>query len=302
MTWRRVGLLLLGFVAGAGAIGAAPQTTFKSDTHLVVLHVNVFDEGSDAVPDLPQAAFRVFEDGQPQEITFFSSADVPVAVGLVLDASGSMISRHPIVHAGGEAFVRTSHPEDELFVVTFNESVRFSLSPTLPFTSNPAVLRAVLAQYHAGGRTALHDAVVAALDHLERSTHQKRVLVVLSDGKDNASRRTRDEMLDRVKRSNAIVYTVSNASRQTGVETDPRLLRRLADGSGGVAYFPDSDTEVIKNFEEIAGNIRRGYLIGYVPRNAEHDGRFRSVRVMVQAPDRKRLTARSREGYEAHAH
>lgn len=279
-----------------------PQTTFRSETDLVVLHVNVFDDRSDAVPDLPQQAFRILEDDEPQEITFFSSADVPVAVGLVLDASGSMITRQRLVFAGGEAFVRTSHPEDELFIVTFNEGVRFELPSTVPFTSHPSLLRGSLRQYQAGGRTALYDAVIAALDHLERASHQKRVIVVLSDGEDNASRHTRDEMLDRVARSSAIVYTVSNATRQAGADADPRLLRRLARVSGGVAYFPDSDEDVIESFDELAGNVRRGYLIGYVPRNSAHDGGFRQVKVAVRAPGRSRLTVRSREGYEAHAH
>jgi VWFA-related protein len=312
--------LLLGLVAAAAAtvhpnaqsprVGdsadaasqTTSQTTFKSDTDLVVLHVNVFDERSDAVPNLPESAFRVYEEDEPQEITFFSSADVPVAVGLVLDGSSSMITRRSMVVTGADAFIRASHPEDELFAIFFNERVMFGLPGTVPFTSQPQLLRAAMGRYQAGGMTALHDAVIAGLDHLERATHQKRVLVVLSDGKDNASRHRRDEMLDRVRQSNAIVYTVSNASRRTGGDADPRLLRRLADSGGGVAYFPDSDDEVVESLDEIAGNVRRGYLIGYVPRNATHDGGFRRVKVTVSAPSRGRLNARSREGYEAHAH
>lgn len=296
--------MLLGFIAVTGATVATrpSQTTFKSDTDLVVLHVTVLDERSEAVPDLPRHAFRVLEDAEPQEIAFFSSADVPVAVGLILDASASMITRHGMVLAGGDAFVRASHPEDELFTVSFNERVHVGLPSDVPFTSHPTLLRAALRQYRAGGRTGLHDAVIAALDHLDRATHQKRVIVVLSDGKDNASRHTRDEMLDRVRRSSAIVYTVSNANRHNSLEADPRTLRRLADASGGVAYFPDSDQEVVGSFDEIAGNVRRGYLIGYVPRNTAHDGGFRRVTITVRAPGRLRLTVRSREGYEAHAH
>jgi Ca-activated chloride channel family protein len=264
--------------------------------------VNVFDERSDAVPNLPQSAFRVFEDDEAQEIRFFNSADVPVAVGLVLDSSASMITRRSMVVAGADAFIRASHAEDELFTIYFNEHVTFGLPATVPFTSHQQLLRAAVARYWAGGRTALHDAMIAGLDHLDRATHQKRVLVVLSDGKDNASRHSRDEMLERVRRSNAIVYSVSNASRRTGGDADPRVLRRLAEAGGGVAYFPDSDDEVVESLDEIAGNIRRGYLIGYVPRNVEHDGGYRRVKVTVRGPGRTRLTARSREGYEAHAH
>jgi VWFA-related protein len=294
--------VLLGVMAAAAVTAAAPQTTFKSSTDLVVLHVNVFDERSDAVPDLPESAFRVFENDEPQEIAFFSGADVPVAVGLVLDGSASMITRRSMVVTGADAFIRTSHPEDELFTIYFNENVTFGLPSTVPFTSQHLLLRTAVARYWAGGMTALHDAVIAGVDHLERATHQKRVLVVLSDGKDNASRHTRDEMLDRVRRSNAIVYTVSNAARRIGGDADPRALRRLAEAGGGVAYFPDSDDEVVESLDDIAGNVRRGYLIGYVPRNAAHDGKFRRVKVVVRAAGRGRLTARSREGYEDHAH
>ncbi|MBI2187192.1 MAG: VWA domain-containing protein [Acidobacteria bacterium] len=312
----RVGAALLGVLAAAagtvhpnahtprvgGPAGARPQTAFKSDTDLVVLHVTVFNERSDAVPDLPQSAFQIFEDGEPQEIAFFSGGDVPVAVGLVLDGSASMITRRRMVMAGADAFIRTRHPEDELFTIHFNEHVQFGLPATVPFTSRWSLLQAAVSHYQAAGRTALHDAVIAGLDHLEQATHQKRVLVVLSDGKDNASRQTRDDMLNRARRSDAIVYTVSSANRRNGLESDPRVLRRLARVSGGVAYFPDSDDEVVESFDEIGGNVRRGYLIGYLPPNGAHDGGFRRVRVAVRAPGRAKLTARSREGYDAHAH
>jgi len=314
--WHRLGGLLLGLAAAAGVTGhpgahavrvgaaavGAPQTTFTSDTDLVVLHVNVFDARSDAVPDLAQSAFQVFEEGERQEITFFSSADVPIAIGLVLDGSASMITRRSLVVAGAEGFIRASRPDDELFTVYFNEHVRFGLPPTVAFTGQSTLLRAAISHYRAGGMTALYDAVIAGLDHLERATHQKRVLVVLSDGEDNASRHTQTELLDRVRRSDALVYTVSNANRRTGLDADPRLLRRLADAGGGVAYFPDSDEEVVDRLDVIAANVRRGYLIGYVPRSGAHDGTFRRIRVAVQAPGRARLTVRSREGYVAHAH
>jgi VWFA-related protein len=213
-----------------------------------------------------------------------------------------MITRRSLVVSGAEAFIRASRPGDELFTIYFNERVTFGLPVTLLFTSHQHLLRAALGRYRAGGMTALHDAVMAGLDHLGRAEHQKRVLVVLSDGKDNASRHTRDEMLDRVRLGNAIVYTVSNADRRIGHDADPRLLRRIADVGGGVAYFPDSDEAVVESFNEIAGNVRRGYVIGYVPHNAAYDGGFRRVNVTVRAPGRGRLTARSREGYEAQAH
>jgi Ca-activated chloride channel family protein len=293
-------------VAAAGRQAAPAQEetqVFRAHSDLVVLHVNVFDGRSDAVPDLPQQAFSVFEDGTPQEISFFANTDVPVAAGLVLDNSGSMITRHGMVVAGSTAFADASHPQDELFAVVFNENVRFGLPPTVAFTTNRVLLRGSVARFPPGGKTALYDAVVAALDHLENATHQKRVLVVLSDGEDNASRLSEADMLEKARRGNTIIYTVSSATAgTTDGNGDRRVLRRLADVSGGVAYFPRDEAEVVQTFEEIAGNIRRGYSIGYVPTNTGHDGGFRRVQVRVRIPDRNNLTVRARDGYLSSSH
>jgi Ca-activated chloride channel family protein len=282
---------------------AQGEQVFRAESDLVVLHVNVFDGRSDAVPDLPQTAFSVIEDGKPQEISFFNNSDMPVAVGLVLDNSGSMIARSGMVLAGSLAFVKASHPEDEVFAVVFNENIRFPLPPTVAFTKNSVMLEASLRRFPAGGKTALYDAVVAAIDHLENATHQKRALVVLSDGDDNASRLSRDDMLEKARRSNTIIYTVSNAlaGRADG-NGNREVLRDLAAISGGVAYFPGSDTDVVRTFEEIAANIRRGYAIGYVPTNMSHDGGFRRVQVRVRVPDRRNLTVRARDGYLSSDH
>jgi VWFA-related protein len=281
---------------------AAPQV-FRAHSDLVVLHVNVFDGRSDAVPNLPQDAFSIVEDGKPQQISFFNSADVPVSVGLVLDNSGSMIARQKMVLAGSVAFANATHPEDELFVVVFNENVRFGLPQTVAFTKNPVMVQSALSRFPPGGKTALHDAVVAAIDHLENAEHQKRVLIVLSDGEDNASLVSQDDMLDKAARSNTIIYTVSNnTAGLTGGDGDRRLLRKLANTSGGIPYFPRNDQEVVRAFEEIAGNIRRGYALGYVPTNTAHDGGFRRVIVRVRAPGHNNLRVRARDGYQASDH
>jgi Ca-activated chloride channel family protein len=294
-------LLILTFALTSGfALRAQdPPTVFRAESNLVVLHINVFDQRSDAVPNLPEEAFKVFEDDRPQEITFFSGADVPVAAGLILDASGSMIAREHMVISGGTAFSRSSHPEDELFTVNFNEYVRYGLPPAMKFTSNPSLLHAALAAYRPNGRTALYDAVIAGLEHLELSTHQKHVLVVLSDGEDNASKYSEKDMMDRARESDAIIYTVSNANRRIGMPGNPGVLRKLADVTGGVAYFPSSDEKVVESFDELAGNIRRGYSIGYVPTNVRQDGAFRRVKVTVSAPGRNNLSVRTRDGYRS---
>lgn len=285
-------------LVGSGVLADAqdPQV-FRAESELVVLHVNVFDERSDAVPELPQSAFSVVEDGHPQEITFFSSEDVPVAIGLIVDNSGSMIARQGMVRAGGIAFVEASHPEDEIFTISFNSDIAFGLPPGVPFTNRQSLLSAALVRFPAGGKTALHDAVIAGLEHLERASHQKHVLVVLTDGEDNASRHSRDEMYERVRRSDAIVYTVSNADRRVGYDGDPGVLKKLAELGGGVAYFPRDEDDLIASLGEVAGNIRRGYSIGYAPATTGAAGTFRRVSVQVRARGHGKLTVRSRDGY-----
>jgi VWFA-related protein len=285
-------------VCTTGLHAQAPAPVFRSQSDIVQLHVNVFDGHSDAVTELTKDNFLVFEDGRNQPITFFSSEDVPVAVGLVLDNSSSMIAKGGMVLAGAMAFADSSHPEDELFTLHFNEHVRKGLPATYAFTSSRPMLRSVLAGLHAGGKTALYDAVIDALDHVENSKHQKHVIIVLSDGDDNASQHSREEMFDRAIRSDAIIYAIGVNDPRYGGTGAPNLLKRLAQIGGGIAYFPKSDEQTVDAFKEIAQNIRRGYSIGYVPMNSARDGGWRRVKVMVRAPGRK-LSARCRDGYTA---
>lgn len=293
-------------LAGRAGGRVAPQDTapeggqppvFKAEANLVVLDVNVFDGHSDAVPQLPQSAFTVVEDGRPQTITFFTSTDVPVAVGLVVDNSTSMLTRHGMVLAGSRAFAESSHPDDEAFSVVFNEHVRFGNPGNAPFTTSPAQLQAGLHRYPAGGLTALYDAVIEALDHLQDASLQKRVLIVLSDGEDNASSHSEADMLHRARRSDAMIYTISTADLSSHVG-NASTLKKLAAQNGGVAYFPDTEKRVVEAFSEVAQNIRRGYRIGYTPTNPAADGEYHRVKVMVRMPGRK-LSVRARDGYTA---
>ena len=295
-------LLAAAFAASVPFIVRAAQDeepqVFKAGAELVVLHVNVFNGRSDAVPGLPQTAFTVFEDEKPQEISFFNAGDVPVTVGLVIDNSTSMMTERELVTAGTSAFAQSSHPEDEMFALVFNENVRRGLPDTVQFTTNRTLLQASMRRFPAGGKTALYDAVIEGLNHLDRGSYQKHVLVVLSDGGDNASRHTEQEMLDRVAMSSAIVYTVVDPDVFTPGEGDRGVLRRLAKLSGGVAYFPKNSRDVVKDFEEIAGNIRRGYSIGYVPTAAQHvHNQTHRVKVLVRAPGRNDLSVRVRREY-----
>jgi len=274
-----------------------PQV-FKAGAELVVLHVNVFNGRSDAVPNLPQNAFTVYEDGKPQDIAFFEAGDVPVTVGLVIDNSTSMLTERELVYAGTKAFAESSHPEDQMFAVVFNEHVRLGLPSTVEFTTNRLQLVGSLARFRPGGKTALYDAVIAGLDHLEKGAYQKHVLVVLSDGGDNASEHSEKEMLQRVEASSALIYTIVDPDVFTPGEGDRGVLRRLAKLSGGLAYFPKSERELVANFMEIAGNIRRGYSIGYAPGTSSHEhNRPHRVKVTVRMPGRSDLSVRVRNGY-----
>jgi Ca-activated chloride channel family protein len=298
----RLRVLLLVVALGATlpliAIAAQDDQVFKTATELVVLHVNVFNGRSDAVPNLPQNSFTVLEDDKPQEISFFSAADVPVTVGLVIDNSTSMLTERDLVRAGAVAFAESSHPEDEMFAIVFNEHVRRGLPDTVAFTTNRLQLQASVERFPPGGKTALYDAVIEGLNHLDRGMYQKHVLVVLSDGGDNASHHSEQEMLDAVAMSNAIVYTVVDPDVFAAGEGNKGVLRRLAKLSGGVAYFPKSRSEVVKDLQEIAGNIRRGYSIGYAPSWAEHiHNRMHRVKVLVRAPGRNDLSVRVRSAY-----
>jgi VWFA-related protein len=275
-----------------------PQV-FRAGAELVVLHVNVFDGRSDAVPNLPQNAFTVYEDGKPQDISFFEAGDVPVTVGLVIDNSTSMLTERDLVVAGTKTFAESSHPEDQMFAVVFNEHVRLGLPSSVEFTTNRLQLIGSLARYAPGGKTALYDAVIAGLDQLEKGAYQKHVLVVLSDGGDNASEHSEKEMLRRVEASSALIYTIVDPDVFTPGEGNRGVLRRLAKLSGGLAYFPKSEREVVENFTEIAGNIRRGYSIGYAPGTTsshEHDRPHR-LKVTVRMPGRSDLSVRVRNGY-----
>jgi VWFA-related protein len=274
------------------------QQVFRAGAELVVLHVNVFNGRSDAVPNLPQSAFTVYEDGKPQDIAFFEAGDVPVSVGLVIDNSTSMLTERELVYAGTKAFAESSHPEDQMFAVVFNEHVRLGLPSTVEFTTNRLQLVGSLARFRPGGKTAFYDAVIAGLDHLEKGAYQKHVLVVLSDGGDNASEHSEKEMLQRVEASSALIYTIVDPDVFTPGEGDRGVLRRLAKLSGGLAYFPKSERELVSNFMEIAGNIRRGYSIGYSPGSNSHEhNRPHRVKVTVRMPGRSDLSVRVRNGY-----
>jgi Ca-activated chloride channel family protein len=278
---------------------AIPRAAFASRSELVVLRVTVVDRRAGFVGGLPREAFVVHEDGRPQPIQFFEADDTPVTVGLVIDSSGSMMRRRDGVVAAGLAFAASSHPDDELFTLHFNERVWPGLPAGQPFTSDREALKRALDRSTARGETALFDAIAAGLGHLQHGTRTRKVLVVVSDGGDNASRVRFDEILDRALRDEVVIYAIGIYDAEAKGEANPKLLKQLADTTGGEAFFPRAGTDVTPLLERIARDIRSGYTVGYVPPDAAGAGRRRTVRVDVRPADGRKLAVRARSSYIA---
>jgi VWFA-related protein len=290
----------------AAVMLAAPVTAqdqrppvFSADSELVVLQVTVTDRTGAFVEGLPAEAFSIVEDGQAQTLRLFADTDTPVTVGLLVDSSASMHSSRHLIIAGAAAFAAASHPQDEVFALAFNEDVTASLPPSAPFTSDSVVLEAALERsVSARGRTALYDAISIGVDYLSRGTRERRVLVVLSDGGDNASRATRAAAVRKAQASNAVIYTVALIDPLSR-DANPALLEELAQASGGVAFRPHDPQRIAEALGQVARHIRHGYTLGYAPTNPAHDGAFRRIRVVVTAPPGRRFVVRTRSGYMA---
>jgi VWFA-related protein len=278
----------------------APAPIFSVQSDLVVLDVTVRDGRGAHVTNLQRDAFKVFDEGQRRPIQLLAHTDTPATVGLLIDSSDSMLPARELVIAAAAAFAEASHPQDEIFALAFNEHVRAALPPHEPFTSDVNTLRAALDRsIRARGRTALYDAVLAGLDYLSRGSRARRVLVVVSDGADNASRASREEVFRKAQAHNAMIYTLGLRDPVRPREGDPGLLRDLARVTGGASFQPDDLREVDTALKDIARDIRHTYTIGYVPTQADRDGSFHRLRVEVESPDGRPLRVRGRSGYLA---
>ena len=272
------------------------QITLKAVSELVVLPVSVTDKNGDFVSGLALQNFRVFEDGRLQKITFFQSEDLPVAVGLIVDHSHSMEGKLEGVASAISNFAHSSNPEDEMFVVDFNDRVWPELFGGRTFTSSAREVEAALLAVAAQGQTALYDAVYDGLRRLRLAHRDKRALIVVSDGGDNASRRKYEEVLALAHQSRAIIYAIGLIG-VLGEEENPRVLERLCKDTGGLAFFPRTSNMVTEISNRIARDLREQYTIGYVPDKKTNDGEFRQVIVKVSSPDRRTLHVRTRPGY-----
>ena len=292
---RRSTMLVTWLLAGVVTLAQEPRR-FTSATDLVVLHVTVTDSRGRPVSGLTASAFTVFENDQPQVLSVFAGDGVPVTVGLVIDNSISMFAVRELLIAGAAAFAGASHPGDEIFALAFNERVRAALPDGMPFTQDAAFLRRALeGVITTRGKTALYDAIAAGVDYARAGTHQRKALVVVSDGGDNASATTFDAVLVKTRASNVVIHSVlpdDDASQ----DAKPKLMRRLAEETGGQRFTPRTSRDIARVLERVATEIRRGYTLGFVPA-APLDATFRRLHVAVAAPGRSRLTARTRAGY-----
>ena len=272
--------------------------TIRMSVGLVVLHATVQNHRGNLVAGLGQDDFQVYENGVLQQIKYFSHDDIPVTVGLVIDNSGSMGPKISEVVAAALAFARSSNPQDQMFVVNFNEHVRFALPDNTPFTDQTGQLQVALSHIKADGETALYDAIAAALEHLKSGNRDKKVLIVVSDGGDNASRHKLSQIMATARESDAIIYTLGLFD-ENDPDKNPHVLKRLARETGGEAFLPESLSEVVPICEQIARDIRNQYTIAYIPTDRKQDGTYRAIQVKAEAPRRGRLFVRTRTGYTA---
>ncbi|HXE75579.1 MAG TPA: VWA domain-containing protein [Candidatus Xenobia bacterium] len=302
-----LGLAVLLLVAATLAAQVRPkktdQETLVVDVDLVVLHTTVVDEKGHLVTNLPASSFRVYEDNIEQKLSVFRNEDVPVTAGLVLDNSASMRPNRHQMMAGALRFVETSNAMDEIFVVNFNDDYYLDLRDK-DFSNDVKELKEALEKTNTRGSTAFYDALRASLQHLKRGTRQKKVLLVITDGVDNASISNFNTVLREAQQSEAGIYLVAlpcEGNDKRDCRRAKREMRKLADTSGGLATFPTSIEQVDALCRQIAHDIRNQYVLGYYPLNKARDGSFRNVRVeIVKAPKGAgKLTVRHRMGYYA---
>ena len=269
---------------------------FRKEVDEVTLHATVVDDKNRLVTQLTRGDFSVFEDGQPQKITSFRNEDIPVAMGIVIDNSGSMRDKRPAVNAAAINLVKASNPQDKVFVVNFNEEYFLDQD----YTASIPKLKDALERIESRGGTALYDAVVASSDHLKKSgSLEKKVLLVVTDGEDNASRESLEQAIKRLQEENGpTIYTIGLLGDEHSKRAK-RALREMAEDTGGVAFFPKDLNEVESITQQIAHDIRNQYTIGYKPTTPRSQGGFRTVKVEAQARGYKNLRVRTRSGYYA---
>ncbi|HEX5229423.1 MAG TPA: VWA domain-containing protein [Bryobacteraceae bacterium] len=280
--------------SNSGADGEQKEFTIQTTSRLVLLDVSAKDSAGGFVSGLEKNNFKVFEDGKAQTISQFANSDIPVTVGIAVDESGSMRPKRAQVVTAGLVFIQASNPMDEMFVVNFNEKPRRGLPDELLFSDNIKQLRAALWQGDPEGRTALYDAIEMALHQLDFGRQAKKTLVVISDGGDNHSTHTLQQVKHDVLSSLATIYTVGIYD-EDDPEKNEGVLKELAHVSGGVFYHPETLEQIVPICRQIAKDIRSRYTIGYIP--ATEGKMVRHIKVEASSPDHPKLIVRTRTQY-----
>jgi Ca-activated chloride channel family protein len=273
--------------------------TFRTELKEVTLHVTVVDKSGKLVTNIPRTAFKISEDNVEQPIKLFHPEDVPVSMGILVDNSGSMNDKRARVAAAALALVKASNPEDEVFIVNFNDDPYLDQS----FTHDSKKLEEALGRIDAHGGTAMRSAISGALDYMKSDAKlDKKVIVVVTDGNDNASgdNPTLEQLQRKVRDSGVLVYSIGllNEEEAREARAAKRALNSLAEVSGGFTYYPKDLAEVEKITPEIAREIRNQYTIVYSPLNDNLDGSFRKIKVELNGQYRG-STVRAKNGYYA---
>ena len=282
----------------AGAKSSSEQQIIVN-TDLVTLNVSVIDADGFQVSGLTKRDFAITDNKIPQDISFFGDTDLPLSISIVFDVSGSMSGKK--IEQAKEAllaFIQTSHPDDEYFLVGFNSQPQLLLERTR--NAKSVIEKLSFVEPH--GSTALYDASYLALDRVMQGMYPKRAILIISDGQDNNSRYTFSNLQRALKESGAILYAIGIEGSAVGMQDvyGKLLLDELASVSGGRVFFPRNSKQMNEAFEQIALELRHQYSIGYRPLNFALDGKWHRVKVKVTPPSElKRVWVRSREGYYA---
>ncbi|HME35085.1 MAG TPA: VWA domain-containing protein [Candidatus Sulfotelmatobacter sp.] len=270
---------------------------FRKDVDEVLLHASVVDDKQHIVTNLDRTAFTVFEDGKQQNIISFHHVDIPVSMGIVIDNSGSMREKRNKVNQAALNLVRSSNPQDEVFIVNFNDEYYLDQD----FTNSLLKLKEALEKIDPRGGTALYDAVVASADHLKRYARlEKKVLFLVTDGEDNASTENLEQAVKQLQGENGpSVYAIGILGEEEHPKRAKKALEIIAQRTGGIAFFPKTLDEVNEISRTVASDIRNQYYIGYKPSNPRGNGGFRQIRVEAKAKGHGKMTVRTKSGYYA---
>jgi VWFA-related protein len=298
------GLLAMGMAAvhGQQPKSAAPQDTvpvFTSDTRLVVCHTTVVDKSGKLVTTLKEDAFTVFENDVKQNILLFKREDIPVSIGLIIDNSGSMRPKRASVEAAALALVKASNPDDEVFIVNFNDDAYIDNPNNKDFLTDVEEMKEALTRIDSRGGTAMREAIDKSIEWLKKAHKEKKVLVVVTDGVDNASTISLEDLVRNARQSDVLIYSIGllTDEEKRSASSAKRQLNALAEATGGLTYYPKDVSEVDPIAHQVARDIRSQYTIAYKPSNDALDGTYRRIKIAVKAPGNP--TPRTRTGYYA---